>query len=84
MEQNRNHDMQLVHTLAQYIHEAGGYDWSVRSHLAVEELEPGREMHTPLQPQFVHSETATRLFADPPTRRFGGCPQCTAIYGSQG
>ncbi len=41
MDQNRNHDMQLVHTLAHYIHEGGKYEWWVRSHLAVEELEPG-------------------------------------------
>ncbi len=39
MEQNRNRDMQLVHTLAHYIHEGGEYEWSVRSHLAVEELD---------------------------------------------
>jgi hypothetical protein len=46
MEQNRNHDMQLVHTLAHYIHEGGEYDWDVASHLKNHDLEPGQEMHT--------------------------------------
>ncbi len=41
----RRYHMQLVHTLAHYIHEGGGYEWGVRSHLAVEELDPGQEMH---------------------------------------
>ena len=46
MEQNRHYDMQLVHTLAHYIHEGGEYESDVASHLAVEELKPGQEMHT--------------------------------------
>ncbi len=46
MEQDRNRDRQLVHTLAHYIHEGGGYEWSVRSHPKNRDLEPGQETHT--------------------------------------
>ena len=46
MEQNRNHDMQLVYTLAHYIREGGEYEWEVASHHKNRNLESGQEMHT--------------------------------------
>jgi hypothetical protein len=42
----RRYHMQLVHTLAHYIHEGGEYEWEVTSHLKSHDLEPGQELHT--------------------------------------
>ena len=55
MKQDRRRDMMLVHAVAHYIHDGGPYEWEVRSHLALDDLDPGQELH------FVRIDDVTRL-----------------------